>query len=131
VVKIQPDNAGVRLLQAQILERQHKRPEAIQSLREAIRLRSSYCEAHDLLGIELGLDGKLAEAEAEFEEVVRLQPNKADGHLNLGISLARQERYAESLAQFQTALRLDPENAKALEFVATLEQRGIRPATPP
>lgn len=130
VMKIQSDNAGVRLLRAQILERQHKRPEAIQSLREAIRLRSSYCEAHDLLGIELGLDGKLAEAEAEFAEVVRLRPDKADGHLNLGISLARQERYAEAMDQFQTALRLDPENAKAREFVATLEQRGIRQATP-
>jgi tetratricopeptide (TPR) repeat protein len=130
VLKSQPDNAGVRLLIAQILEKQSKRQEAIQSLRDAIHLQASFCEAHDLLGIELGLEGKQKEAEAEFEAVVRLRPERADGHLNLGISLARQERYQEALEQFEEALRLDPQNAKAREFVATLEQRGIRQATP-
>ena len=124
------DDARVCLLEAEVLERQKKRSEAILSLREAIRLRPSYWEAHDHLAMELGVTGEFSEAAAEFGQVVRLQPDYAEGHLNLGIAFARQQRFSDALEQFQTALRLEPRNAKAREFITKIEQLRARAAAP-
>jgi tetratricopeptide (TPR) repeat protein len=124
------NDARVCLLEAQVLEKQEKRKEAISSLREAIRLRPSYWEAHDRLGMELGLLGQLSEAAAEFEQVVRLRPDYAEGHLNLGIALARQGTLSEALEQFQTVLRLEPGNAKAREFITRIEQPNTHRTAP-
>jgi tetratricopeptide (TPR) repeat protein len=120
------DDARVCLLEAEVLEKQKKRREAIGSLRDAIRLRPSYWEAHDHLGMELGLLGEFSEAAAEFEQVVRLQPNYVEGHLNLGIALARQGALSEALKRFQTALRLEPGNGKAREFITRIEKLNAR-----
>ena len=116
------DDARLCLLEAEVLEKQKKRSEAIGSLREAIRLRPSYWEAHDHLGMELGLTGEFSQAAAEFEQVVHLQPDYAEGHLDLGIALARQGRWSAASEQFQTVLRLEPGNGKAREYLAKLEQ---------
>ena len=124
------DDARVRFLEAEVLEKQKKRSQAIHSLRDAIALRPSYWEAHERLGMELGLSGESSGAVAEFEHVVRLRPDYVEGHLNLGIALARQQRFSEALDQFQTALRLDPRNAKAAQYIAKLEALTARPAPP-
>jgi tetratricopeptide (TPR) repeat protein len=116
------DDARVCLLQAEVFEKQGKRGEAIQSLREATRLRPSYWEAYDRLGIELALSEKFSEAEAAFAQVVLLLPDYADGHLNLGIALARQGRFDDALEHFQATLRLEPKNDRAKEFISMLEQ---------
>lgn len=117
------DPARICLLRAQVFEEQEKRHEAVQSLREAIRLRPAYWEAHDRLGLELAVQGKFHEAGMEFEEVVRLRPDQAEGHLNLGIALARQSRFDEALAQFETTRRLEPQNEKAREFIEAVKAR--------
>jgi tetratricopeptide (TPR) repeat protein len=124
------NDARVCLLEAQVLEKQAKRNEAISSLREAIRLRPAYWEAHERLGMELGLLGQLSEAAAEFEQVVRLRPNYAEGHLNLGIALARQGTLNEALEQFQTVLRLEPGNGRAEEFITRIEQPNAHRSAP-
>jgi tetratricopeptide (TPR) repeat protein len=124
------DDAQVCLLEAEVLEKQKKRSEAIRSLRDAIRLRPSYWEAHERLGMELGLAGESSEAKAEFEQVVRLQPDYTEGHLNLGIALARQGQFGDALEQFQTALRLEPRNGKARDYITRLEQLKARAGAP-
>ncbi len=116
------DPARICLLRAQVFEEQEKRTEAAQSLREAIRLRPAYWEAHDRLGLELALQGKFHEAGMEFEAVVRLRPDWAQGHLNLGIALARQGQIEEALAHFETTRRLEPQNQKAREFIEAIQQ---------
>jgi tetratricopeptide (TPR) repeat protein len=120
------DDARLCLLEAEVLEKQKKRSEAIGSLREAIRLRPSYWEAHDHLGMEMGLTGEFSQAAVEFEQVVRLQPDYAEGHLNLGIALARQGNLGAAFEQFQTVLHLEPGNGKAREYLAKLEQLRSR-----
>jgi tetratricopeptide (TPR) repeat protein len=114
------DDGRLQVLKAKLLTRLKRREEATLTLREALRLDASLWEAHDLLGSELGLQGKFAEAEMEFQEVVRLRPAYAEGHLNLGIALARQRRFVEALESFREALRLDPQNHRAQEFLASI-----------
>ncbi len=116
------DDARLCLLEAEVLKKQKKRGEAIGRLREAIQLRPSYWEAHNHLGMELGLLGNFSEAAGEFEQVVRLQPDYAEGHFNLGIALARSGSLSEALQQFQTVLRLEPGNDKAREFITRIER---------
>ncbi len=124
------DDARVCFLEAEVLEKQGKRSEAMGSLREALRLRPSYWEAHDRLGMELGLVGKFSEAAQEFDQVVRLQPDYGEGHLNLGIALARQGSFGAARDQFQTALRLEPGNGKARDFITRIEQLSAQGGVP-
>lgn len=116
------DNARVCFLEAEVFGSQKKRAETIAKLREAIRLKPDYWEAHESLGIDLALAGEYQPAQAEFEEVLRVRPAYAEGHLNLGLALARQQHFAEALEQFETTLRLDPRNERARGFVATIHQ---------
>ena len=52
----------------------NRRPEAIRSLREALRLRPDFPMARLDLGIALFQDGDLEGARRELEEAVRLEP---------------------------------------------------------
>ncbi len=117
------DDGRVHVLNATILESLKRRNEAVQSLHEAIRIQPTLCEAHNMLGGELALEGRFAEAQKEYDEVVRLQPGYAEGHLNLGIALAREGRLADAIAEFQHTLHLDPQNRRAQEFLVAVEQR--------
>ena len=114
------DNARLLLLEADARARQHKIPQAVDLLREAITLKPDYADAYELLGIELAADNRFSEAQGQFEELVRLRPNYADGRVNLGIALARQQRFAAALEQFDAALKLDPQNSQAREFMSTV-----------
>ena len=116
------DDGRVHVLKATILESLKRRTDAVRSLREAVRIQPTLWEAHNMLGGELALEGKFAEAQKEFDEVVRLRPGYAEGHLNLGIALARQGRIADAAAEFHHTLRLEPQNRKAQEFLSTLEK---------
>jgi tetratricopeptide (TPR) repeat protein len=124
------DDARVCLLEAELWQQQNQRDRAIASLRDAIRLRPSYKEAHESLAMELGLAGALPEARAEFEQVVRLQPDAPQAHLNLGILLARMGEFGRAREEFEATLRLEPQNAKARECIARIEQSRAKPATP-
>jgi Flp pilus assembly protein TadD len=118
------DDARVCLLRAAVLDKQNKRAEAVQSLREAIRLRPTLAEAYDQLGIRLAIDGNFAEAQAVFEEFVRLKPEDAEGYLNLGIALARQHKLEEARKRFQKTLELDPGNQRARDFLKAMDDAG-------
>jgi tetratricopeptide (TPR) repeat protein len=123
-------DARVNFLRADVLARQGKRLDSIASLREAIRLRPAYAEAHELLGMELALESHYPEAQEQFEEVVRLRPNHAEAHLNLGIALARQRRFGEALDHFATTLRIDPKNEQARGFIAKIKELQTQTASP-
>jgi Tfp pilus assembly protein PilF len=116
------DDGRVHVLKATILESLKRRSDAVRSLREAVRIQPTMWEAHNMLGGELALEGKFAEAQVEFGEAVRLQPDYAEGHLNLGIALARQGRSGEAAAEFHHTLHLEPQNRKAQEFLTTIEK---------
>jgi Flp pilus assembly protein TadD len=118
------------LLEADIKARQQKRPEAVELLRQAIKLRPDYSDAYELLGIELALDGHYSEAQTEFEALVRLRPGHSEGHLNLGIALARQHRFREALEQFEATLRLEPQNTQAREFISSIQALQAQSPSP-
>jgi len=100
--------------------------ESFDYLREAIRRRPDYWEAHYRLGDELGSTGDMAGAAEELEQVLRFNPGHVKAHLNLGVALFKLGRFQEAAQRFDETLRLDPANAIALDFKRKAEQQGLR-----
>lgn len=58
--------------------------QAEMSLREAVRLRPDYAEAHNNLGIVLAATGRLEEGIAHWRRALAIAPGFADAQRNLG-----------------------------------------------
>ena len=55
-------------------------------------------------GVELGRQGRIAEARGCFEAALRILPSHADAHNNLGAILAMEGRMAEAVPHFEAGL---------------------------
>jgi tetratricopeptide (TPR) repeat protein len=106
----------VCLYSGEVLWKLDRRVDSIAQLREAVRLRPDYWEAHYRLGEELAQENEVPAAAAEFEQVLRLNPSFVKAHENLGVALYKLGRANEAVEQFDEVLRLDPQNRQALEF---------------
>ncbi len=73
--------------------------------------------------MELGRDGKAADAAGQFREAVRIMPDLPEARLNLGISLVDAGNYPEALGEFGKVLEQDPTNATALQYAQALRQK--------
>jgi tetratricopeptide (TPR) repeat protein len=67
--------------------------------------------AHNNLGIELKLEGRLDEAIAHYREAVRIRPDYAEGHSNLGLALFAKGKDEEGISHYRVALKSEPGNA--------------------
>ena len=103
-----------------------RRAESLEHLREAIRLKPDYWEAHYRLGDELAAADDLTGATGEFEQVLRLNPGHIKAHLNLGVALYKLGRFQEAAQRFDETLRLEPSNPIALDFKRKAERPGQR-----
>jgi tetratricopeptide (TPR) repeat protein len=115
-------------VRAKALPQLERSDEAIQHVREALRLDPNFWEARSFLGEELAFAGHVTEAQREFEAVLRLKPDHRWAHLNLGVALFKQGRRAEAVRQFEEMLRLDPQLLPAKQY---LEQLNSQPSSKP
>ena len=98
--------------------------ESLEHLREAIRLKPDYWEAHYRLGDELAAADDLTGAAGEFEQVLRLNAGYIKAHVNLGVALYKLGRFQEAAQRFDDVLQLDPSNPIALDFKRKAERPG-------
>ncbi len=86
--------------------------EAITHLREAVRLKPDYADAHNNLGNALAkVPGSSAESVAEFEAALRILPGMAEANGNLGSALVNiPGRVPEGIAHLRAALQGNEEN---------------------
>jgi tetratricopeptide (TPR) repeat protein len=70
-----------------------------------------YAEAHNILGLNLGLSGKVPEAIVQYEQALRIMPDYAEAHENLGGALARLGRTQEAMGHWEQALKIRPDDA--------------------
>ena len=101
-------NAGGHLLRGVFLFRLGKTREALDELREAVRLAPDSSEANYDLGIALLSSGKSDEAQVAFQRAVELKPGFLEGHLALGQLFGDSGRYEEAQNEYIEALRLSP-----------------------
>jgi tetratricopeptide (TPR) repeat protein len=86
--------------------------EVLAELREALRLRPDYAEAHNNTGLVLAQNGDDEKAIDEFRAAVRIRPDYADAHANLGAVLML-SNVEEAVGELQKAISLDPTLTKA------------------
>jgi|SRR5262245_1138796 len=90
---------------------QHDRlTEAIQALRDAVRVDPNFGSAYVTLGeylLHLGPSGE-PEAIVALKEAARIDPHNAKAHLDLGIAYTKQGRYEEALGSFKQSIKDDP-----------------------
>ncbi len=86
---------------------------AIAKLREAIRLKPSYAEAHSSLGRVLADKGKWEEAFTELRLAIRLNPSDPQVHFRLGMALARKGNTHDAVLEFREVIALKADHAFA------------------
>ena len=105
------NNLGVHLMEEGSLDA------AISHLKEAVRLKPDYSEAHNNLGNALAkVPARLPEAIAEFEAALRLEPGMTEARANLGLALVRTPGgLTEGIAQLQAALQGNADDPSGFE----------------
>jgi protein O-mannosyl-transferase len=74
--------------------------------------------AHNSLGVELMVEGRLEEALRELQTAERIAPAYVEPHLNLGQVLHRLGRDAESVREFRIGLAARPDDPEVLVHLA-------------
>lgn len=87
--------------------------EAVEELKEALRLAPAYVEARNNLAVAYDNMGRYDDALMELQQAVRLNPEYTEAHGNLGNLYARSGRYEEAVQELKEALRLNPGYAAA------------------
>ena len=95
--------------QARLLANQDKTAQAIDKLREAVRLRPDYRLARYNLGVLLSRSGLPEEGEQQLRQVVRIDPADYQGWNALGTTLLRLKRRDEAIQAFRRALDIKPD----------------------
>jgi tetratricopeptide (TPR) repeat protein len=96
-----------------LLESSGQLEKAVEQYTSAIQEDPKLVEAHNRLGIVLGILGKHADAQAAMQQAVSLRPTSAALHNNLGFEFLSLRKWATAEQEFRTALKLDPGLAKA------------------
>jgi Flp pilus assembly protein TadD len=76
-------------------------------------------DARKFLGVALGLQNKVIEAELVLREALKQNPNDSDLHVALCGVFVIQRRGPEAEAAAREALRLNPQNEHARKFLAS------------
>ena len=142
-----PDNPQAQYVLGSELYDRGRFDEAIAELREFLRrdpLRLDMLAAHNVMGLSLASQGKLAEAAGAFRSALTIEPRSADLHgnlayvllaqndfegaslhygnvfalTNLGIALAAMGQGGQAIEEFRRALAIDPNNAEARKNLA-------------
>jgi predicted O-linked N-acetylglucosamine transferase (SPINDLY family) len=99
--------------------------EAASALRDAIRLRSNYAEAHNNLGLALSGLGEIDAAAEAFRTAMRLRPAYIEAIGNLANLFRDAGRVGEAIELYRKAVALWPRNIKMLwSLVKAMEQQG-------
>jgi tetratricopeptide (TPR) repeat protein len=93
---------------ARLLTRSSDAAGALPVVKEALRLAPGSADAHDLLGVVLGMLGRREESTAAHQEALRLQPGHARALANIAVNHANSRRLFSALTGFREAAQLDP-----------------------
>jgi len=88
--------------------------------RKALELNPKNAKVHATLGIALGRQDKIDEANSHLSEAVRLDPTDFEAHYSLGQTMTRRQKFDDAIRQFSTVLRLKPDHAQAHGYMGSL-----------
>jgi len=86
---------------------------AIESYKEAIRIKPDYVEAYCNLGIAYKASGDNKNAIESYKEAIRLKPNYAEAYCNLGVAYGASGDSKKEIEAYKEAIRLKPNYVNA------------------
>jgi tetratricopeptide (TPR) repeat protein len=95
--------------------------QAIQPLREAVRLRPTDAIAHNLYGTALAATGRNEEAERQFQNALEIQPELVNARFNLAHALAKAGKLNQAIENLEIILKNFPDDPAARQFLAELK----------
>jgi TolB-like protein/DNA-binding winged helix-turn-helix (wHTH) protein/cytochrome c-type biogenesis protein CcmH/NrfG len=108
-VALDPNDAGVNAVLAEILSRAGKAKEAVRMVEQALRLKASVPGAHlASVGIAYALAGQYKETIAPVKQFLARYPNHLGPHLILAAVYSEVGKEAEARAEAAEVLRLNP-----------------------
>jgi tetratricopeptide (TPR) repeat protein len=110
-LRLDPQDASVRLSMAALYKGMGRTREAIEELHRIIDSFPGSEEAHQRLGRLLMDEGRTDEGLAELEKAIKLRPSYWRTHFDLGVALYTAGRFPEAVDAFRRVTELQPDNA--------------------
>lgn len=107
-----PDEVTARVRQALLFWRADRRSEAVESLRDGLKLNPDSAELHFQLGNMLAALDQTDEAELRFTQAVAIDRNHAEALLALGLCAATRQQPAEAKRYLERAQRRRPHDGR-------------------
>jgi tetratricopeptide (TPR) repeat protein len=87
--------------------------DAIEALKQAIRIKPDLAEAHYNLGVAYHRLGRYKDAIEALKQAIRIKPDLAEAHCNLGVAYGELGRYQDAVESYKQAIRIKPDYAEA------------------
>lgn len=113
-VEKRPRNHRARTNLGVALGKLGRNNEALEQLREALRLQPDYAQAANNLGNALAMLGQRQDALVYYRRAIRCKPRYAEAYNNLGATLADLQRYGEAAECYRKAVDFRPRYPEAL-----------------
>jgi len=126
VISREPGLAGPHANLGILYARTGRPAQALESLKQAIRLNPDRAVYYNEIGMMSRREGKFDEARRYYAKALDLDPNYAYAHLNIGIlyDLYLQDT-AKAMQHYQRYRELTPSEAGTVtKWIADLQQRG-------
>jgi tetratricopeptide (TPR) repeat protein len=91
--------------------------EAIEALKNAIRITPDFAEAYNNLGIAYGKADFIKEAIEALKNAIRIKPDYAQAYNNLGIAYSKSDLHKEEIEALKQAIRIKPDYAQAYNYL--------------
>ena len=78
-----------------------------------LRFNDEAWPAHDNLGNQFFMEGRVDEAVAHYQRSLAINPNRFEAHNNLGLALSLRGQNAEAVSEYAKSLKIDPAYAMA------------------
>jgi tetratricopeptide (TPR) repeat protein len=121
-LRLDPQDASVRLSLAAVYRGMGRLPEAIEELRRVVAAHPTNDDAHRLLG-QLLIDTHQIEAGvSEINQAIRLRPQYWTHHFVLGSALYAAGRYREAIPAFRRVTELQPDSGWGYQMLGASYQ---------
>ncbi|PYV07190.1 MAG: hypothetical protein DMG26_01005 [Acidobacteria bacterium] len=105
--------AKEKFAEAQRMLREGALEQALEEVREGLKLEPRSAEGLNLLGIIYEQQKDYAQSEAAFRQALELNPRSTEAHNNLGISYVAQKKLDRAEREFASTLGIDPRDRTA------------------
>jgi tetratricopeptide (TPR) repeat protein len=131
VLKQNPNDAGAKIVLAQVAIYQDKKPDVKAALEQILEFNPKHLEAISMKAAMAYVEGRADEHQALVAEALKIHPTYGEIHRVVGEITAHYYRFDEAVEQTRKAIALDRENIRAVadlgaQLLRTGDERNAR-----